>query len=236
MIAAYNEEAKRIRSQGGDEPDFKVTSCTTIAEVASPKTDRSSSKATGSSPKIVASTAGLVGAWRGPNGVPFFFHGNDVVAIPDQTGFNLPNGSPWTLEAWIYPTENPRGRHIVGKRDGCKGPGFYQIAVDINAPETGVSVAPQYTPINTWTHVAIVADGRVGWSSYANGELVKTVFAPGWQVQSPGRFVIGGSGTCGIFVGVIGRVSLYQRALSEAEIQVTYSSQRSEVLHDRIEP
>jgi len=184
---------------------------------------------------LADSGAGLVGIWRGQNGKPFFVHGYDAVAIPDRLGFDLPNGSPWTLEAWIHPTGDPGG-HVVGKRDGCTGgDGFYQISIDANAPNTGMSVDPQYTPPYTWTHVAIVANGSDGWTSYANGTRVKTVSSPGWRVQNSGRFLIGGSGTCKPFIGAIDLVSLYARALSASEIQTAYSSQRSEVLHNRIE-
>jgi hypothetical protein len=181
------------------------------------------------------SSAGLVGTWRGQNGRPFFIHGYGPVPISDRPGFDLPNGSSWTLEAWVYPTGDPRG-HVVGKRDGCKGgDGFYQISIDANDPGTGMSVDPQFTPLNTWTQVAIVANGSEGWTSYANGMAVKTVWSPGWKIQNSGQFLIGGSGTCKLFIGAIDLVSLYARALSKSEIQATYSSQRVEVLRNRIE-
>jgi hypothetical protein len=183
---------------------------------------------------LAGSGAGLVGTWRGPNGKPFFIHGNDSVAIPDRADFDLPNGSSWTLEAWVYPTEDPRGKHVVGKRDGCNGGGgFYQISINDDNP--GMSIDPQYTPLNTWTHVAIVGNGSEGWSSFANGVVVKTVSSPGWRIRNSGRFLIGGSGTCTLFIGAIDQVSLYARALSEAEIRSTYTSQSSEVLRNRIE-
>ncbi len=184
---------------------------------------------------LAGSGAGLVGTWRGPNGKPFFVHGYDAVAIPDRPGLDLPDGSSWTLEAWVYPTENPRGRHVVGKRDSCKGgDGFYQIGMDDSGPRTGLSINAQFTPLNTWTHVAIVAN-REGWISYANGTVVKTVSSPGWKIQNSGRFLIGGSGTCGIFIGAIDLVSMYSRTLAEAEIRAAYISQRSEILRNRIE-
>jgi hypothetical protein len=184
---------------------------------------------------LSVSGAGPVGTWRGQNGKPFFMHGYDAVEISDRPGFDLPNGSSWTLEAWVYPTGDPRG-HVVGKREGCKGgDGFYQISIDVNAPGTGMSVDPQYTPLNIWTQVAIVANGSEGWTSYANGTAVKTVWSPGWKIQNSGQFLIGGSGTCKLFIGAIDLVSLYARALSESEIRATYSSQRAEVLRNRIE-
>jgi hypothetical protein len=183
---------------------------------------------------LSGSGTGLVGTWRGQNGRPFFIQGYGPVTISDRPGFYLPNGSSWTLEAWVYPIGDPRG-HVVGKRDGCRGgDGFYQISIDANAPGTGMSVDPQFTPLNTWTQVAIVADGD-GWTSYANGHAVKTVWSPGWKIQNSGQFLIGGSGTCKLFIGAIDLVSLYARALSKSEIQATYSSQHAEVLHNWIE-
>jgi hypothetical protein len=202
---------------------------------AAGKAAAGSGDATGATPKVIASTTGLVGVWRGRYGMPLYFQGNDDVVYPDQTGTDLPNGSSWTLEAWIYPIGNPSGMHIMGKRGYCNGnDGFYQIALDKNTPTTGMSVDPAFTPPQSWTHVAIAASST-GWVSYVNGTAVKTVSAPGFRIQNNSQFMIGGSGIgCPHFKGAIDYVSLYSRALSESEILATYSTQRPHVLTEQI--
>jgi hypothetical protein len=171
---------------------------------------------------------GLIGTWRGPDGKPFSFNGSNPIQVQDSPAFDLPDNSSWTLEAWVFPTTNdPRG-HIVGKRGVCgAGSNFYQISIDHNAPGTGMGIDPQYTPMNTWTHVVLAATAGKGWEVYANGLLVKTVAAPRWRIRNSGHLMIGGSGTCRGFTGQIAEVSLYNRALTPAEIQKIYQATRA---------
>jgi hypothetical protein len=87
-----------------------------------------------------------------------------------------------------------------------------------------MNVDPAYTPANTWTHIAIVADGIKGWIAYANGVPVKTVDSFGWKIQGSGTFIIEEAGTCRPFKGQIAEVSLYNRALSPDELRATYEA------------
>lgn len=174
----------------------------------------------------VAAPPGLIGQWRNPEGTPFAFDGNHTVTVRDSPTLDLPDGASWTLEAWIFPTTNRPG-HIMGKRTAC-GPGaFYQIAIDNNAPGTGMGVNPEYVPPNTWSHVVLAAHGSSGWTVYANGIAVKTVSSPGWRIRNPARFQIGGSGTCARFIGYIDEVSLYNRALGDNEVRMLFLAGRS---------
>jgi hypothetical protein len=176
-------------------------------------------------PRAESASAGLIGKWRGPNGKPFLFTGNGGVGLPFQPEFDLPNGSAWTLAAWVSPSDASSPQHIAGKRQGCGGgAGFYQLAIGGSQPGTGMSIDPSHTPVNTWTHVAIVADGINGFNVFANGAVVKRVRAPDWTVQNSGPFLIGGAGICRPFRGSIDDVRLYNRALSTAEVQALYAA------------
>jgi len=161
---------------------------------------------------------GPIGVWRNADGQPFRFDGKSSIAIDDPI-LDLPNGSSWTLEAWIYfPSLSPA--NIVGKRGVCgPGDGFYQIAIDHNAPGTGMGVDPRWVQVNAWNHIAIAMHGNSGWVVYANGVATKTVNSPGWRIKNSGQFRIGGSGTCKGFAGYIQEVSLYDRELSANEVQ-----------------
>jgi hypothetical protein len=181
-------------------------------------------------PPLTAQTSappGLIGSWRGENGDAYYFDGSRTVTVPNVPGLDIPNGSPWTLEAWVFPT-SPQEQHIAGKRGPCgSGDGFYQLAIGRDTPGKGMGVAQKYVPVDSWTQVVIAMDGHTGWSVYANGALVNTVPAPHWKTRNSGRFAIGGSGTCARFKGIIGEVSLYGRALSAAEVQASVAAGRS---------
>jgi TPR repeat protein len=176
-----------------------------------------------------ASAAGLVGTWQDDHGAPFLFNGHTTVEIPNSREIDLPNGSPWTLEAWVFPQGNG-AMHIAGKRGVCAGgDGFYQIAIDRNAAGKGMGIDPSDAPNNTWTHVAITSDGVSGWVVYANGVAVKSVRQSGWKIRNQAPFRIGGSGTCAAFVGAIRRVSLYRRALTPQELRSEYETHRADL-------
>lgn len=171
--------------------------------------------------------SGLIHTWRGDNGNAFYFDGTRTVQVPDTPELDIPDGSPWTLEAWVFPT-SPEEQHVAGKRGPCaSGDGFYQIAIGRDTPGKGMGVAQKYVPVNTWTHIALAMDGRSGWSVYANGAQVNSVLAPHWKTHNSGPFLIGGSGTCARFKGMIDSVSLFGRALAAAEVQARYAAGRA---------
>jgi hypothetical protein len=176
--------------------------------------------------QTLTESSGLIHTWRGDNDNPFYFDGSRAAQMPDTPGLDIPDGSPWTLEAWVFPT-SPEEQHIAGKRGPCgPGDGFYQIAIGRDTPGKGMGVAQRYVPVNTWTHVALAMDGHRGWNVYANGVLVNTVLAPNWKTRNSGPFLIGGSGTCARFKGVIEEVSLFGRALSATDVQARFAAGR----------
>jgi hypothetical protein len=169
------------------------------------------------------SAPGLIGSWGGASGSALYFDGHQTVQVPDSPALDLPDGSPWTLEAWVFAIGGNLPQHIVGKRGECGKPGgMYQIAIDHNGKGKGMGVEPTDVPTNAWSQLAIAADGMTGWTVYVNGKAVKTVSDPGQKFQSAGRLIIGGSGTCARFIGLVDRVSLYSRALPANEVKSRY--------------
>lgn len=115
--------------------------------------------------------------------------------------------------------------NVAGKRDGCGGGGhFYQLPIARKAPGTGMSVDPGLTPVNAWTHIAIVADGIRGWVAFVNGKPAKQVSETNWKIQNSAPFTIGGAKECRPFNGRIASVSLYNHALSDREVMAAYQN------------
>ena len=147
-------------------------------------------------------------------GTAFRFDGiNDVVSIPDAPGLQLNLSSPRTIEAWAFRTSATSPMHLVGRRAGCGfGIDFYQLAIGNNA------IPSNSVPLNVWSHLATTYDGVVD-RQYVNGAVVfqrSVAYTPG-PASAP--LLIGSSGSCQPFAGLIDEVSLYNRALSAQEIQ-----------------
>src|SRR5205823_11397568 len=75
----------------------------------------------------------------------------------------------------------------------------------------------QDLPLNTWTHLAGAFDGST-YRFYINGTLAGMA-AGTLGPPNNASLLIGRSGTCERFVGLIDEVELFNRALSQPEIQ-----------------
>jgi hypothetical protein len=137
-----------------------------------------------------------------------------------------------TVEAWVYATANPSNDgQIVSK---SSGPGW-QLKT---TPDTGVqtfgikayaasSSAQRYSTsqrlLNTWYHVAGVYDVTAGTlSMYVNGNLDNGTLVgliPSSQLNQAVNVNIGRRTGGYYFKGIIDEVRIYNRALSQAEIQ-----------------
>ena len=183
----------------------------------------------------------------GEVGQAFQFNGtNQYVDVPSSSSLN-PTGS-FTLEMWVYPVAHASPEAIVAKW-GDYGNYNNQRSYGVNltagnAIQFSISDAanqwnlsfpfPSTTnnsvPLNAWTHIAAVYDQPSGtrWI-YLNGtNAASCITTPIFVLNSIADFAIGGrlsSSTIFVdpFAGSIDEVSLYNRALSQAEIQNIYN-------------
>ncbi len=165
-------------------------------------------------------------AWvSGKYGTGLSFDGvNDYVVLP--ASLDLPT-LPFTLEAWVKPTDYTSYRNIFSKRtsyaatamrvDWLLDNGTGRVRLDQAASHLTFSYAP---PLNTWTHLAVVAQSS-GTQLYVNGVLSQTLgaFTLGSSASAPVSLGASQNGTDDWFTGGLDEVRLYTRALSAAEIQ-----------------
>lgn len=150
----------------------------------------------------------------GLGGYAFSLNGvNQYVAVPDSPSLSIPTGSPYSLEAWVYRTQNYLPFHVLGKRiDG--GSDNYQMGYDGSSPNV---------PLNAWTHLVDTYDGSLYYLRYYNGALVQTIQdSPASFTTNNAVFRIGESADFAVFPGLIENVRIYNRALSATEIQAIY--------------
>jgi hypothetical protein len=139
--------------------------------------------------------------------------------------------SSFTLSAWINPT-NINGAHTVLIKEQIGSCVYYLQVVDnmlVSGLDTGNScnihllVSPQI-PLNTWSYVSAVFDDAANsFRLYLDGNLLATQTEPGSLLANTEPLVFGqtGCGSCGNerWQGLMDEIRIYNRALSQTEIQ-----------------
>jgi hypothetical protein len=166
-----------------------------------------------------------------------FNGGNGYVSVPDAASLKLI--SAVTLEAWINPATlafpNGFGTIVAKSNYPARNYGlwvFHDGSLHLSyVNSSGVNVyiqtAPGLIPVGVFTHVAGVIDTAAGvMQIYVNGQLVASRATAGPLVPNTAPLTIGASDTplTYFFNGRIDEATVYNRALSAAEIQDIYLS------------
>jgi hypothetical protein len=149
---------------------------------------------------------------------------NDLVVINDSSSLDLT--SAMTLEAWVYPTTSLSGWKAVVQKETDS---YYLHASSSqgNFPAAGATFSSgnrnvfgvSVVPANTWTHLATTYDGST-LRLFVNGTQVSSVAVTGPIQPTTTPLRIGGNSPyTEFFPGRIDEVRVYNRALTQAEIQ-----------------
>jgi hypothetical protein len=132
---------------------------------------------------------------------------NDWVTVADAADLDLTTGL--TLEAWVYPTVSCGGswRNVL-----------------IKERPKGEIYGTQSAPLNAWSHLTVTFDNAT-LRIYVDGVQVGARAVAGPLLTSSGVLRIGGNKIWGeYFAGRIDNVRIYNRALSESQIQTDMST------------
>ena len=146
--------------------------------------------------------------------------------INDASSLDLSTGM--TLEAWVYPTSSTGWRTVIMKErtNGMT----YALYAQNNASRPAVHLrigssdrtltGPSSLPLNQWSHLAATYNGT-SLLLYVNGSQVASLAVTGSITVSSRPLRIGGSSTLSTryFSGRIDEVRIYNRALTQTEIQ-----------------
>jgi glucose/arabinose dehydrogenase len=174
-------------------------------------------------------TIGGGASWStsGKFGNALSFNGSSgLVSIADAASLDFT--STLTIEAWVRPTSRSNWDTVVAKGYGGSGRAYALYAGDnngrpaaavrINSSERSTAGSPAL-PLHTWSHVAMTYGGgrlRV----YVNGVQVGSSSVTGTIRTSSDPLTIGGSTAWGRwFAGSIDEVRIYNRALTQSQIQ-----------------
>jgi hypothetical protein len=164
----------------------------------------------------------------GRYGGALLFNGaNTLVRVNDSNSLDLTTAA--TFEAWVYPTvaATVGWRTILQKEVDAY---FFTASGGDSGdkPASGGTldgyccsfvVSPSALAANTWTHLAATYDG---WRLrlYVNGVLVRILVATGSFQVNANPLWIGGNAFYGeYFTGKLDELRIYNRALTQAEIQ-----------------
>jgi hypothetical protein len=147
------------------------------------------------------------------------------VTVNDANALDLTSGM--TLEAWVYPTALGTGWRTVIFKEKTGGL-IYSLYANESTQRalTQLNIGGELNawsttqlPLNTWSHIAGTWDGTT-LKMWVNGVLAGTRAVTGTLTNSTGVLRIGGNSIWSEwFAGRIDEVRVYNRALSQAQLQ-----------------
>ena len=175
----------------------------------------------------------------------FIHTSSQSVTFSNTSSLQFLNRSPYTLEAWVYPTRNPGASNWTGIFDRESDPGGGRDGYNIyflgsaNTNTTfaterfvaGSASAPSITlnesvSVNSWSYIVGTYDGTT-LSLYRNGSLVGTPGTSTGNITNTSKSLTIGVRGNQFFAGKISNTKIYNRALTAAEIQQNYNALKS---------
>ncbi len=156
---------------------------------------------------------------------------NDYINVSDANSLDLTNRM--TVEAWVYATNLTGYKTAICKENGSSNlayalsPNNSTSGSSNQRPNTRIRIGSSTSTVtgtnklsaNTWTHLASTYDGSV-LRLYVNGVLASSTNVTGNISVTTNPLRIGGSTALSqYFMGMIDEVRIYNRALSQSEIQ-----------------
>jgi glucose/arabinose dehydrogenase len=182
---------------------------------------------------LTGTISGATWTTAGKYGNALSFNGtSSYVNLGNPTALQLTGSMTWS--AWIYATANPADDgQIIAKSSGAgwqfktspdTGPHTFAVGVSANSSSLTQRYSTTARALNTWYHVAGVYNATARTLDiYVNGVLDDGVLrgtVPASQYNSTQNVNIGRRPSGGFyFQGTIDEVRIYNRALSQSEIQ-----------------
>jgi chitodextrinase len=162
----------------------------------------------------------------GKFGAALAFSGSGQATVPHTASLNL--SSSFTLSAWVKPT-SLSGYQTILIKESTAGCSYWlqtvgnQISGGFN---NGAGCSEHATttaniPVGTWSHIVVVFDD-VGntFRLYLNGVLISSQTETGTVSTNTQALVLGQTVWGERWLGLIDEVRIYNRALSQAEVQL----------------
>jgi hypothetical protein len=159
--------------------------------------------------------------YNSANGGSIVFDGtNDYVNFStyNQPAYTTTTSFSWNV--WIFPTRNNNADLIVGNRGG--GELVFTKLTTNNFEYYPISFGGAM-PLNVWQNVCVIKD-QTNLYYYRNASLIASTTSTTTKVST--SFYVGGDPIGEFFNSRVAQVSIYNRALSAAEIQQNFNATR----------
>jgi len=161
------------------------------------------------------------------NGGSIVFDGkNDYVVVNNNA--SILSSTAYTKIAWFYPTSFATGNNIISGTSANSQHAFWlQGSNRLYSGHNGSWSTVLSTTtlfLNTWYYGAVTFNTTTGWNLYLNGALENTN-ASTTTFSGDGRIQIGAFDPgSNVFTGRIAQASVYNRALTAAEVLQNYNA------------
>jgi hypothetical protein len=172
-------------------------------------------------------------------GTSFSFDGSDDhISIPSNSSLQVTGDQ--TLVFWVYPERRDRRQNFYNKAYGGEGTITYEISGSLSyywgtngnngTPYQGFGSTQIMGALNTWYFIVLVRElstptKTIKW--YFNGDLSNTTTASYSGATAGNNPITIGTGYAGAFLGKVGVVYEYNRALTATEISTIYTATKS---------
>jgi hypothetical protein len=169
----------------------------------------------------------------GAVGQAFSFSGENWVEVPDDPAWTL-TFTPFTWEMWVNLSVAQDFAPFVGHDEGPGElnkwifwfAGGYGLGLNFHlngALGRSFDANVPWSPVaQQWYHLAVTKNGSV-WTFYMDGAVLGTATDP-TSISDPAAPLTIGRAEGFLFNGLVDEVSLYNRALTAAEIRAIYSA------------
>lgn len=146
----------------------------------------------------------------------------DYVWLPASSVVDLSRMNAWTLTAWVWPSGTNYSGALTIYSEGAwyasLGLDLYTGTADSYLGGASPAYSTAAVPSNHWTHVALVYTNGTR-TFYINGVNSGSATDPALIPTSAGAAIGGIPGGAAWFDGLIDEVTIFNRALSDAEVQ-----------------
>jgi len=136
--------------------------------------------------------------------------------------YNRTSGQELSVGLWMYSlTTGGAYRNIVTSRSASLYNWILYSHVTggtVQLHGAAQNVSSFVPPLSTWTHVMVTISSSGAYNMYVNGVLNQTFSGYTYNLQVPNELSIGNYGTSEYFSGKLDNVTIYDRALSLAEV------------------
>jgi hypothetical protein len=167
---------------------------------------------------------------------------SESVSFSNSSSIQFLNTSPYTLEAWVYPTRNPGAGNFTGIFDRESNPGsgrdgynmyflgsattdtFFFTERFTSGSYNAVPVTlNQSVSVNNWHHIVGTYNGTT-LTLYRNGSSVGTPATTTGNITNTSKSLTVGVRGGNYFGGRISNAKIYNRALTATEITQNYNA------------